>query len=137
MATHSSILTLEPWLGEHSGKTALLHPGWHQTPQGCSQQDRHWDGSEMGTVWERQRDDTGERERRGGDEGLGTEGWRKRQETWGSQRGERRTDILCDHLFAWASKTHSIRCLRWGTFLYSRGHLQPPWSELTWCHGLY
>ena len=22
-------------------------------------------------------------------------------------------------------------------FLYSRGHLQPPWSELTWCHGLY
>ena len=21
---------LEPWLGEHSGKTALLHPGWHQ-----------------------------------------------------------------------------------------------------------
>ena len=23
-------------------------------------------------------------------------------------------DILCDHLFAWASKTHSRRCLRWG-----------------------
>ena len=21
---------LEPWLGEHSGKTTLLHPGWHQ-----------------------------------------------------------------------------------------------------------
>ena len=25
-------------------------------------------------------------------------------------------DVLCDHLFAWASKTHSRRCLRWGTF---------------------
>ena len=45
--------------------------------------------------------------------------------------------VMCDHLFAWASKTYSIRCLRWGTFLYSRGHLQPPWSELTWCYGLY
>ena len=38
---------------------------------------------------------------------------------------------------AWASKTHSRRCLRWGTFRYSRGRLRPPWSELTWCHGLY
>ena len=36
---------------------------------------------------------------------------------------------LWDHLPAWASKTHSRRCLRWGTFSYSRGCLQPPWSE--------
>ena len=34
--------------------------------------------------------------------------------------------VLCDHLFAWASKTHSRRCLRWGTFRYSRGCLRPP-----------
>ena len=46
-------------------------------------------------------------------------------------------EVLCDHLFAWASKTHSRRSLRWGTFRYSRGHLWPPWSELTWCHRLY
>ena len=37
--------------------------------------------------------------------------------------------VLWDHLLAWASKTHSRRCLRWGTFSYSRGCLQPPWSE--------
>ena len=27
--------------------------------------------------------------------------------------------------YAWASKTHSRRCLGWGTFCYSRGHLRP------------
>ena len=40
-------------------------------------------------------------------------------------------EVLCDHLFAWASKTHLRRRLRWGTFCYSRGRLQPLWSELT------
>ena len=28
---------------------------------------------------------------------------------------------LCIHFPAWASKTHSRRCLRWGTFSYLRG----------------
>ena len=28
---------------------------------------------------------------------------------------------LCVHFPAWASKTHLRRCLRWGTFSYSRG----------------
>ena len=45
--------------------------------------------------------------------------------------------VLCDHLFAWASKTRSRRFLTWGTFHYSRGRLWPPWSEQVWCHELY
>ena len=40
-------------------------------------------------------------------------------------------------LTAWASKTHSRRCLRWGTFSYLGGCLQPLWSEQVWCHELY
>ena len=32
---------------------------------------------------------------------------------------------LWDHLFARASKTHSKRCLRWGTFHYLRGQCKP------------
>ena len=32
-------------------------------------------------------------------------------------------EVLWDHLLAWASKTHSRRCLRWGTFSNSRGCL--------------
>ena len=48
-----------------------------------------------------------------------------------------RVGVLWDHLFAWVSKTHSRRCLRWGTFHYSRGRLRPPWSEQVWCHELY
>ena len=47
------------------------------------------------------------------------------------------SDIWNSSDIAWASKTHSRRCLRWGTFRYSRGCLRPPWSELTWCHGSY
>ncbi len=39
--------------------------------------------------------------------------------------------VLWDHLLAWASKTHSRRCLRWGTFSDSRGRLRPPWSDQT------
>ena len=39
--------------------------------------------------------------------------------------------VLWDHLLAWASKTHSRRCLRWGTFSDSRGRLWPLWSEQT------
>ena len=39
------------------------------------------------------------------------------------------TGALCVHFPAWASKTHSRRCLRWGTFRDSREHLQPMWTE--------
>ena len=42
---------------------------------------------------------------------------------------------LCIHFPAWASKTHSRRCLRWGTFRDSRGHLQPTWTEQVQCWG--
>ena len=42
---------------------------------------------------------------------------------------------LCVHFPAWASKTHSRRCLRLGTFSYSRGHLRPPWTEQVLCWG--
>ena len=40
---------------------------------------------------------------------------------------------LCVHFPAWASKTHSRRCLRWGTFHDSRGRLQPTWTEQVPC----
>ena len=36
---------------------------------------------------------------------------------------------LCIQFPAWASKTHSRRCLRWGTFHDSRGRLRPTWTE--------
>ena len=42
---------------------------------------------------------------------------------------------LCVHFPAWASKTHSRRCLRWGTFSYSRGCLLPTWTEQVPCWG--
>ena len=42
---------------------------------------------------------------------------------------------LCVHFSAWASKTHSRRYLRWGTFLNSRGHLRPTWTEQVPCWG--
>ena len=42
---------------------------------------------------------------------------------------------LCIHFPAWASKTHSRRCLRWGTFRDSRGHLRPTWTEQVPCWG--
>ena len=47
------------------------------------------------------------------------------------------TGALWDHLFARASKTHSRRCLRWGTFRDLRGCLWPPWSVKTWYHRFY
>ena len=40
---------------------------------------------------------------------------------------------LWDHLPSRASKTHSRRCLRWGTFSYSRGRLRPTWTEQVPC----
>ena len=45
------------------------------------------------------------------------------------------TAALCVHFPAWASKTHSRRCLRWGTFRDSRGRLQPTWTEQVPCWG--
>ena len=42
---------------------------------------------------------------------------------------------LCVHFPAWASETHSRRCLRWGTFSDSRGCLQPTWTEQVPCWG--
>ena len=42
---------------------------------------------------------------------------------------------LCIHFPAWASKTNSRRCLRWGTFRNSRGHLRPTWTEQVPCWG--
>ena len=42
---------------------------------------------------------------------------------------------LCVHFPAWASKTHSRRCLRWGTFRDSRGCLWPTWTEQVPCRG--
>ena len=42
---------------------------------------------------------------------------------------------LCVHFPAWASKTHSRRCPGWGTFSYSRGRLQPMWTEQVLCWG--
>ena len=42
---------------------------------------------------------------------------------------------LCIHFPAWASKTHSRRCLRCGTFCDSRGCLQPMWTEQVPCWG--
>ena len=45
------------------------------------------------------------------------------------------TGSLCVHFPAWASKTHSRRCLRWGTFRDSRGRLQPTWTEQVPCWG--
>ena len=42
---------------------------------------------------------------------------------------------FCIHFPAWASKTHLRRCLRWGTFSDSRGHLQPTWTEQVPCWG--
>ena len=45
------------------------------------------------------------------------------------------TGALCVQFPAWASKTHLRRCLRWGTFSYSRGRLQPMWTEQVPCWG--
>ena len=45
------------------------------------------------------------------------------------------TGALCVHFPAWASKTHSRRCLRWGTSSYLRGRLQPTWTEQVPCWG--
>ena len=45
------------------------------------------------------------------------------------------TGALCVHFPAWASKTHSRRSLRWGTFSYSRGCLWPTWTEQVPCWG--
>ena len=42
------------------------------------------------------------------------------------------TGALCVHFPAWASKTHSRRCLRWGTFCDSRGRLRPTEQVLCW-----
>ena len=42
---------------------------------------------------------------------------------------------LCIQFPAWASKTHSRRCLRWGTFRDSRGRLRPTWTEQVPCWG--
>ena len=42
---------------------------------------------------------------------------------------------LCVHFPAWASKTHSRRCLRWCTFSYLRGRLQTTWTEQVLCWG--
>ena len=45
------------------------------------------------------------------------------------------TGALCVYFPAWASKTHSIRCLRWGTFRDLRGCLWPAWTEQVQCWG--
>ena len=43
-----------------------------------------------------------------------------------SPSGARRSSAT---IYFWVSKTHSRRCLRWGTFRDSRGHLRPTWTE--------
>ena len=47
-----------------------------------------------------------------------------------------RAGAFCVHFPTWASKTHSRRCLWWGTFSYSRGRLRPTWTEQVPCWAL-